>query len=84
MSFNYSLFNQNSIHIYPWSKLTYHHLLRYKTTTSLNYSWCFGSISGLFIALQIVSGLFLSVHYIATPAEAFLSIQYIIRDVPFG
>ena len=60
------------------------HLIHYPTPVSLTYAWSFGSLAGLCLVIQIVTGLFLAVHYTADMKLAFQSIQYIMRDVPNG
>ena len=60
------------------------HLIHYPTPVSLTYAWSFGSLAGLCLVIQIVTGLFLAVHYTADMKLAFKSIQYIMRDVPNG
>ena len=60
------------------------HLIHYPTPVSLTYAWSFGSLAGICLVIQIVTGLFLAVHYTADMKLAFKSIQYIMRDVPNG
>ena len=51
---------------------------------NLNYWFNFGSILGLFLIVQIVSGVFLAMNYIPQVDLAFDSIEYIMREVPYG
>lgn len=60
------------------------HLTTYPTPSNLNYFWGFGSILGVFIIIQILSGGFLSMHYICSADLANYSVEYILRDVNFG
>jgi quinol-cytochrome oxidoreductase complex cytochrome b subunit len=60
------------------------HLLYYPTPASLSYFWNFGSLAGLCLIIQILSGLFLAMHYTADTALAFDSVEHIMRDVNFG
>jgi len=60
------------------------HLLAYPTPISLTYAWSFGSLAGLSLVIQMITGLFLSSHYVADTNLAFYSIEYIMRDVPNG
>ena len=53
-----------------------------KHATDIQY--CFGGISLLLFLNQVVTGLLLSVYYVPTPKDAYLSIQYITFDVNFG
>ena len=60
------------------------HLLAYPTPISLTYAWSFGSLAGLSLVIQMITGLLLSTHYVADTKLAFYSIEYIMRDVPNG
>ena len=60
------------------------HLLQYPTPASLSYFWNFGSLAGFCLIIQLVSGLFLAMHYTADIALAFDSVEHIMRDVNAG
>jgi ubiquinol-cytochrome c reductase cytochrome b subunit len=60
------------------------HLIHYPTPIGLTYAWSFGSLAGICLVIQIISGLLLSIHYIPTIESAFSSVEYIMRDVPNG
>jgi len=51
---------------------------------NLNYWFNFGSILGLFLIIQIVTGVLLAMNYIPQVDLAFDSIEYIMREVPYG
>ncbi len=51
---------------------------------NLNYMWNFGSLAGIALVLQILTGIFLAMHYKPDVAMAFDSIQHIMRDVNWG
>ena len=51
---------------------------------SLSYLWNFGSLLGLCLGIQIVTGIFLAMHYCADVSIAFSSITHISRDVNYG
>lgn len=51
---------------------------------NLNYWWNFGSIAGICLVIQILTGLFLSMHYTAHVSFAFDSVEKIMRDVNYG
>lgn len=51
---------------------------------NINYFWNFGSILGIFLIIQIISGLFLSIHYCPNIDLAFKRISHIIKDVNSG
>ena len=60
------------------------HLIHYPTPIGLTYAWSFGSLAGICLVIQIVSGLLLTTHYTANIDLAFSSVEYIMRDVPNG
>jgi len=60
------------------------HRITYPSPANLNTSWNFGSRSGACLALQIVTGICLAMHYTANVDLAFSSVQHIMRDVPNG
>ena len=60
------------------------HAIHYGTPTSLTYAWSFGFLAGICLIIQMISGIFLSMHYVPNTELAFLSIEYIMRDVPNG
>jgi ubiquinol-cytochrome c reductase cytochrome b subunit len=67
-----------------WGYFLADHLSTYLAPINLNHFWGFGSLSGLCLALQIVSGLFLATHYINSIDGAFISVEHIMRDVNGG
>jgi quinol-cytochrome oxidoreductase complex cytochrome b subunit len=60
------------------------HLLRYPAPKSLNYFWVFGSLAGMMLVIQIVTGLLLSIFYKPTLLDAFNSTELFMRQVEFG
>jgi ubiquinol-cytochrome c reductase cytochrome b subunit len=59
-------------------------LLRYPAPTNIGYLWNFGSLSGLFLFVQIITGLFLTMFYTPHTDMAFLSVDHIMRDINYG
>lgn len=51
---------------------------------SISYLWNFGSLLGLCLGIQIITGIFLAMHYCADVSLAFASIAHISRDVNYG
>lgn len=51
---------------------------------SISYFWNFGSLLGLCLVVQILTGIFLAMHYCADVSLAFSSIAHITRDVNYG
>jgi ubiquinol-cytochrome c reductase cytochrome b subunit len=60
------------------------HLTEYYAPKNFNFFYYFGSLAMLVLVNQIVTGIFLTMHYKPSAAEAFASIEYIMRDVPGG
>nr|AAL32326.1 cytochrome b [Glossophaga soricina] len=52
--------------------------------SSLSSWWNFGSLLGMCLAVQILTGLFLAMHYTSDTATAFNSVTHICRDVNYG
>lgn len=60
------------------------HIIQYPTPINLNYLWSFGSLAGICLVFQIVSGILLAMHYVPNALHAFLSVEHIMRDVNNG
>jgi len=60
------------------------HLIDYPTPANLTYWWGFGSTAGICLILQILTGIFLAMHYTPHIDLAFLSVEHIMRDVEGG
>jgi ubiquinol-cytochrome c reductase cytochrome b subunit len=60
------------------------HLIAYPTPYNLNYMWGFGSSAGICLVVQIVTGIFLAMHYNPDVNLAFGSVQHIMNDVNYG
>ncbi len=56
----------------------------YPVPRNLNYFWNFGVLAGIALAIQIVTGIVLAMHYVPSGTEAFGSVERIMRDVPQG
>jgi ubiquinol-cytochrome c reductase cytochrome b subunit len=69
---------------FPLSKLWNEHLAEYYTPKNFNFMYFFGSLALMVLVIQIVSGIFLTMHYKPDAAMAFASVEYIMRDVPYG
>ena len=59
-------------------------LIDLPSPTNISYMWNFGSLLGLCLAIQIVTGLFLAMHFASDIEIAFSSVVHIIRDVNRG
>jgi ubiquinol-cytochrome c reductase cytochrome b subunit len=60
------------------------HIINYPTPINLNYMWSFGSTAGLCLVIQILTGIFLAMHYSPHIDLAFDSVEHIMRDVNNG
>ncbi|WP_221794810.1 cytochrome b [Aquisediminimonas sediminicola] len=56
----------------------------YPVPRNLNYFWNFGVLSGAALAIQIITGIILAMHYAANGGVAFDSVEHIMRDVNSG
>jgi ubiquinol-cytochrome c reductase cytochrome b subunit len=52
--------------------------------SSISYMWNFGSLLAVCLGLQIVTGVFLAMHYTPNVDLAFISVEHIMRDVNYG
>ncbi len=76
---------------FPLTKVWREHLSEYYAPKNFNFWYYFGSLALLVLVIQIVSGIFLTMHYkpdaslnAAGVPVAFASVEYIMRDVPWG
>ena len=69
---------------FPLTGFVKHSIVDYPTPRNLSYWWNFGSLAGIALVLQIITGIFLAMHYKADIGLAFDSIQHIMRDVNYG
>ena len=69
---------------FPASTLYKEHLSEYYAPKNFNFWYFFGSLALLVLVIQIVTGIFLVMHYKPDANLAFASVEYIMRDVPWG
>ena len=69
---------------FPLTKMWNEHLAEYYAPKNFNFWYFFGSLALMVLVIQIVSGIFLTMHYKPDGATAFASVEYIMRDVPYG
>ena len=60
------------------------HFSVYKTPKNLSYMWNLGSIAGIALMIQIITGIVLSMHYTPHVDHAFDSVEKIMRNVNYG
>ena len=56
----------------------------YPTPRNLTYLWNFGFLAGFCLIVQIATGIVLAMHYVPSAAEAFQSVEHIMRNVNYG
>ncbi len=69
---------------FPMMSLWKDHLAEYYAPKNFNFWYFFGALAMVVLMLQIVTGIFLVMHYKPSATEAFASVEYIMRDVPGG
>ncbi len=69
---------------FPASKVWNEHLAQYYAPKNFNFWYFFGSLAILVLVIQIVTGLWLAMSYKPSAAEAYASVEYIMRDVEWG
>jgi ubiquinol-cytochrome c reductase cytochrome b subunit len=69
---------------FPLVTLWREHASEYYAPKNFNFWYYFGSLALLVLVIQIVTGIFLAMHYKPDAAAAFASVEYIMRDVPGG
>jgi ubiquinol-cytochrome c reductase cytochrome b subunit len=69
---------------FPLTKMWEEHLSKYYAPKNFNFWYYFGSLALLVLVLQIVTGIFLTMNFKPSAAEAFASVEYIMRDVEWG
>nr|QBQ82977.1 cytochrome b [Nycticebus bengalensis]QBQ82980.1 cytochrome b [Nycticebus bengalensis]QBQ82981.1 cytochrome b [Nycticebus bengalensis] len=69
---------------HPLMKIINHSFIDLPTPSNISPWWNFGSLLGLCLTIQIVTGLFLAMHYTSDTTTAFSSVAHICRDVNYG
>ena len=69
---------------FPATKLWNDQWGKYYAPKNFNFWYIFGSLAMLVLVLQIVTGIFLTMHYKPDAGLAFASVEYIMREVPWG
>ncbi len=69
---------------FPLTKMWEEHLAKYYAPKNFNFWYFFGSLALLVLVIQIVTGIFLTMHYKPDDEMAFASVEYIMRDVDWG
>nr|AHD26306.1 cytochrome b [Zapus princeps saltator] len=69
---------------HPLMKILNESFIDLPTPSNISAWWNFGSLLGACLAIQIVTGLFLAMHYTSDTSTAFSSVTHICRDVNYG
>nr|AFE61930.1 cytochrome b [Plagiodontia aedium] len=69
---------------HPLIKIINHSFIDLPTPPNISAWWNFGSLLGVCLGVQIITGLFLAMHYTADTSTAFSSVTHICRDVNYG
>jgi ubiquinol-cytochrome c reductase cytochrome b/c1 subunit len=68
----------------PVAGLIHSSFVAFPVPRNLNYFWTFGAILAFMLVVQIVTGVWLAMHYVASGDLAFNSVEHIMRDVNYG
>jgi ubiquinol-cytochrome c reductase cytochrome b subunit len=69
---------------FPMTKLWKEQVAEYYAPKNMNFWYYFGSLAMMALVIQILTGIFLTMNYKPSAAEAFGSVEYIMRDVEWG
>lgn len=69
---------------FPLESLLKEHITEYYASKNFNFWYVMGVLSMVVLVIQIVTGIFLTMNYKPSAAEAFASVEYIMRDVDWG
>ncbi len=69
---------------FPFTKTMKHHATEYYASKNFNFWYFFGVIAFVVLFIQLFTGIFLTMSYKPSAAEAFASVEYIMRDVELG
>jgi quinol-cytochrome oxidoreductase complex cytochrome b subunit len=69
---------------FPMTKLIKEHATEYYASKNFNFWYGFGVIATVVLVIQLVTGIFLTMNYKPSAADAFASVEYIMRDVEWG
>nr|YP_010736671.1 cytochrome b [Tessaromerus quadriarticulatus]WEM32412.1 cytochrome b [Tessaromerus quadriarticulatus] len=70
--------------VHPLIKMINNSLIDLPSPTSISLWWNFGSLLGMCLTIQLISGIFLAMHYTPNIEMAFSSVIHICRDVNYG
>lgn len=65
-------------------ELIHHSGIGYPVPSNISYWWNFGILALVCLIIQILTGIFLAMHYIPNAELAFISVDHIMRDINYG
>ncbi len=68
----------------PVERMMHGQFVDFPTPRNINYLWTTGGLLTFFLAIQIITGIVLAMHYVPSATEAFNSVEHIRRDVNYG
>ena len=69
---------------FPFTKTMKYHVTEYYASKNFNFWYVFGVLAFVVLAIQLVTGIFLTMNYKPAAIDAFASVEYIMRDVEWG
>jgi ubiquinol-cytochrome c reductase cytochrome b subunit len=69
---------------FPFTKTMEHHVTKYYASKNFNWWYVFGVLAFVVLAIQLITGIFLTMNYKPAAEDAFASVEYIMRDVDWG
>ena len=69
---------------FPLTETMEQHVTKYYASKNFNWWFVFGVLAFVVLAIQLITGIFLTMNYKPAAAEAFASVEYIMRDVEWG
>tara|TARA_B100001059_G_scaffold79528_1_gene77410 strand:- start:4063 stop:5301 length:1239 start_codon:yes stop_codon:yes gene_type:complete len=69
---------------FPYSETMKEHITEYYASKNFNVWYVFGVLAMVVLVIQLLTGIFLTMNYKPSSAEAFSSVEYIMRDVEWG
>ena len=69
---------------FPWTETMKYHVTEYYASKNFNWWYIFGVLAMVVLVIQLLTGIFLTMNYKPAAADAFASVEYIMRDVEWG
>lgn len=69
---------------FPFTETMKYHVTEYYASKNFNWWYVFGVLAFVVLAIQLITGVFLTMNYKPAAADAFASVEYIMRDVEWG